>query len=452
MTERSGWNQENVPPVLRRLLRWLRVGLHALTRLRYLAGRAVARIGSSRPVAAVIGEHNPAFSWLLPWLVAGFLALALLPLNVALAAEQFDVLPLIALVAGIGQSVALILIMVRPWTATAVQFLAVTVFSVAIPPDTAAAPWPLTVTGMFTLIAHVGLIAARTTRRRALETWSASALLLIVVVLLDPRGRTITDGLTMTILYLIFSSLAVGAVLTTRRWRAIGKELADARRDVELEQSQRAVAEERTRIARELHDVVAHSMSVIHMQATSASYRIKSLDPEAKAEFARIAAGARSTMREMRQLLAVLRDESTDAALAPVPDLDRLAELVESAGRAGVPVEVREADAVRASALPEAVALTAYRIIQESLSNVIRHAPGAPTVIDLNIEGSDLVLSVVNDAATKPAQPMEAPGRTSHGLSGMRERVRLVGGTVETGVRDEGGYRVVARLPMGDHE
>jgi signal transduction histidine kinase len=193
-------------------------------------------------------------------------------------------------------------------------------------------------------------------------------------------------------------------------------------------------------------------MSVIHMQATSASYRINNLDPVVKAEFAQIAAGARSTLREMRQLLAMLRDESADAELAPVPDLSRILELVESAGRAGVPVELREAEAVRAATLPESTAVAAYRIIQESLSNVIRHAPGARTMIGLDLEGADLVASVVNDAAARSAQPMEAPGGAGHGLAGMRERVRLVGGSLETGARDEGGYRVVARLPIGGDE
>jgi signal transduction histidine kinase len=308
------------------------------------------------------------------------------------------------------------------------------------------------VAGLFTLVAHVGLIAARHDRQTALTAWWASALVLTLVVLLDPRGRSSMDGLPMLIIYPVFSVAVLGLVLAVRRWRGIRQELADARRDVEVEQGQRAVAEERTRIARELHDVVAHSMSVIHMQATSASYRIDNLDPEAKAEFARIAAGARSTLREMRQLLAVLRDESADAELAPVPDLARLPELVESAGRAGVPVELREAAAVRAVALPESVALAAYRIVQESLSNVIRHAPGARTVISLDLDGPVLVLSVVNDAAAQPVQPIEAPGRASHGLPGMHERARLVGGSLQAGARDEGGYRVAARLPIGGQE
>jgi signal transduction histidine kinase len=305
---------------------------------------------------------------------------------------------------------------------------------------------------MLALIAHVGLVAARTTWRTALTTLWATGLLLTLAVLLDPRHRSVTDALPIMILYPVLATFVVGAVLLARRWREIRRELAAARHDVEVEQSQRAVAEERNRIARDLHDVVAHSMSVIHMQATSASYRIKNLDPEATAEFAQIAAGARSTLREMRQLLAVLRDESAEAALTPVPDLGRLPELVESAGRAGVPVEVRTAEAVRATVLPESVALAAYRIIQESLSNVIRHAPGARTAIGLDLDGVDLVLSIVNDVASQPAQPVESPDRAGHGLAGMRERVRLVGGSLEAGVREEGGYQVVARLPIGGHE
>jgi signal transduction histidine kinase len=396
-------------------------------------------------------HRRPEFSWLWWWLFTGLLALVLLPLNAALGAEEFDVSPPVAFVAGVGQSTALVLTLVQPRAAVALQFLAVAVLAVAIPPGSEST-WPLTVPGMITLIAHVGLVTARTTRRAALTTWWGSALLLTLVVLLDPRGRSIVDGLTTMILYLSLSALAIGVVLVVGRWREIRRELADARHDVEVEQSQRAVAEERTRIARELHDVVAHSMSVIHMQATSASYRITNLDPEAKAEFTRIAADARSAMREMRQLLAVLRDESAETDLAPVPDLSRLPDLVDSAERAGVPLEVRETGAVRAAVLPERVALAAYRIIQESLSNVIRHSPGARTTIGLDLDGSNLVVSVENGAAARPAQRMEAVGRAGHGLAGMRERVRQVGGSLETGARDGGGYRVAARLPIGGDE
>jgi signal transduction histidine kinase len=389
---------------------------------------------------------RPELAWLLWWVGTGLLALGLLPLNVGLPAEQFDVYPLVAFAAGIAQSTALLLVLVRPTAATALQFLAVAVISFALPRDSGST-WPLTVTGMFTLIAHVGLIGARDSRQRALMTWWASALLAAVLVVLDPNGRSITEGVGVLILYPILSIIVLGTVLLRRRLREVRRELAEARHHVEVEQSQRAVAEERTRIARELHDVVAHSMSVIHMQATSASYRITTLDPEVKAEFARIAADARSALHEMRQLLAVLRDESADAELAPVPDLSRLADLAESAERAGVPVELHVADGVE---LPDGVALAAYRIVQESLSNVIRHAPGAPTTVSIDVHSGHLVLSVVNDAAARPVRPVETAGGA--GQRGMRERARLVGGSLETGERDEGGYRVVARLPIGGHE
>ncbi|WP_249998480.1 histidine kinase [Actinoplanes sp. M2I2] len=393
-------------------------------------------------------SRRPAMSWLVWWLVAGVLGLIALPLNATLGAVYFGVHPVIAVLAGIAQSAALVLVLVRPREAVALQFLAVAVVSVAVPPG-AGSTWPLTVPGLLTLLAQVGLVAARRSPRTALITWWASALLVPALVLLDPRGRSVADGLLIMVLYPVLSAVVLGAVLMTRRWRQVRQELADARRDVEVEQGQRTIAEERTRIARELHDVVAHGMSVIHMQATSASYRIENLSPEAEAEFVRIAAGARSAMREMRQLLSVLRAEDTGAGLTPVPDLSRLTELIASAEGAGVPVELREAGAARAAVLPEAVALAAYRIVQESLSNVIRHAPGARTVIALDREGGDLVLSVVNDRATRPVELMEAPGLTGHGLAGMRERVRLAGGSLEAGPRDEGGYRVTARLPIG---
>jgi len=211
-----------------------------------------------------------------------------------------------------------------------------------------------------------------------------------------------------------------------------------------VEQSQRAVAEERTRIARELHDAVAHSMSVIHMQATSASYRIKDIDPESKAEFARIAAGARGTMREMRQLLAVLRDESTEESLAPVPGLAGLVDLAESTRLAGVPVELRMAPVPE---VPDTVGAAAYRIVQESLSNVIRHAPGARCVVE--VSASDGAVDLVVTNGPSGSAPIAEPDGTGHGLHGMRERVRLLGGSLETGPCDGGGYRVAARLPVG---
>jgi signal transduction histidine kinase len=396
-------------------------------------------------------RERPRFAWLLPWLATGLLALVLLPLNAGLAATQFGVPPVVAIGVALGQSAALVGILARPWVATALQFLAVTVLAIALQADSGST-WPLTITGMLTLVAHVGLVTARAGRRAGFTTWWAGALLLALLVLLDPRERPSSEWLAIVIVHPVLSAVVLGAVVAARRGIELRQELTTARRDVRVQQTQRAVAEERTRIARELHDVVAHNMSVIHMQATSASYRLHDLTPEAMAEFARIADGARSTMDEMRRVLAVLRDETRDADLTPVPDLGQLPALVESAGRAGVPVELRESAALRAAVLPESVALAAYRIVQESLSNVIRHAPGAPTRISLELQAHDLVVSVVNDAAARAAGPIAASGGAGLGLTGMRERARLVGGSLESGPRDDRGYQVVARLPIGGPE
>jgi signal transduction histidine kinase len=148
-------------------------------------------------------------------------------------------------------------------------------------------------------------------------------------------------------------------------------------------------------------------------------------------------------MREMRQLLTVLRDENADPSLAPVPDLSRLNDLAESTRLAGVPVDLKMTPD---AGVPDTVGTAAYRIVQESLSNVIRHAPGARTSVVVSRTADALDIEVLNDATSAPPS-LPSPG--GHGLHGMRERVRLLGGSLETGPRDEGGYRVAARLPVG---
>ena len=274
--------------------------------------------------------------------------------------------------------------------------------------------------------------------------WWVSALAGILLATADPRGRTMDLAATALIIYGTNSVMVLFGAIAWRQRGAVRRELAQARRDVRLEQSQRALVEERNRIARELHDVVAHSMSVIHMQATSAAYRIPHIDPESRAEFGRIAAGTRTTLREMRALLALLRDETTDGALRPVPDLRDLGELAESARRGGVPVTLDVSGELRDGT----VGLAGYRIVQESLSNVIRHAPGAAARVRVVIEHGDLVVEVVNGPPTAPPRLIEEPVRARHGLVGMRERARLAAGTVHTGALPDGGYRVAARLPL----
>ncbi|GLY98094.1 sensor histidine kinase [Actinoplanes sp. NBRC 103695] len=381
---------------------------------------------------------SPTLLW---WFVTGSLGVVVLVVSVPIQASVYDVPLLVTFVAATAQGVAIPLCLSRPVEATALQFAGVAATGILMPFDPELT-WPLTIPGMITLIIFVGLIGARHTWRAALIVWWASALLLILIAILDPRGPGVENADVTLIIYTTDSALLLIAAMVVRHWSGIRRQLAEARRDVAVEQSQRAVAEERTRIARELHDVVAHSMSVIHMQATSASYRLKNADPESKAEFAKIAAGARSAMREMRQLLSVLRDESSDTTLAPVPGLNRIEDLAASTREAGVPVGLMMSDMPE---IPDTVGAAAYRIVQESLSNVIRHAPGAAADVSVIFDDDALSILVLNDATEKKADP--SPG--GHGIHGMRERVRMLGGSLETGPLPEGGYRVAARLPVG---
>jgi signal transduction histidine kinase len=360
--------------------------------------------------------------------------------------STYEVPILLSYVAATAQCAALPLVLRRPWIATALQFAGVAAFA-----SSDADPfglWPLAAPVMVVLIVHVGLVGAVRPWRQAVLTWWAGAFFSIVLVLMDPRGRAIDDAEVSLVLYATNSTLVLFGTVAWRQRGVVRRDLAEARRDVALEQSQRTLVEERNRIARELHDVVAHSMSVIHMQATSAAYRIKDLDPTSRAEFGLIAAGTRSALREMRQLLAVLREETADGELQPMPDLRHLGQLIESTRHGGVPVELDVADDLRVAGMSETVALAAYRVVQESLSNVVRHAPGAPTRVRVVVVGEELVVEILNGPPAQPPQPIEDATWASHGLVGMRERTRLVGGSLRTGARPEGGYRVTARFPL----
>ncbi|MFI7699188.1 sensor histidine kinase [Nonomuraea sp. NPDC049480] len=237
-------------------------------------------------------------------------------------------------------------------------------------------------------------------------------------------------------------SLLVAVILGhTRRLRRL------ATLQVAEEFGRRRLLEERARIARELHDVVAHHMSVIAVQAASAPYRIEGGVSEAVAgEFAAINAAARESLHDMRHLLGALRGSGEAPRTAPQPGLGDLGRLVESVRRAGVPVELMVTEP--APPLSPAESVTVYRIVQEALSNVVRHAPGARTTVSVRTDGDAVTVEVANE---RPAQPAGAaqPG-AGLGLIGMRERVAAVGGALTAAANDGGGFTVHARLPMGD--
>jgi signal transduction histidine kinase len=253
-----------------------------------------------------------------------------------------------------------------------------------------------------------------------------------------------------------FSDVAFPAMIAIAAWLAgrgsrgraeLAAELHEAALRAEEErehEARRAVAAERRRIARELHDVVAHSISVMVVQAGGAR-RILERDPErAEAAAAQIERTGREALLEMRRLLGVLRGPDQAAELAPSPTFEGLGALVGRARAAGLPVEVDVEGEPRL--LPAGVDLTAYRVVQEALTNALQHAPGARTSISV-VWHADALELVIADCGPGPA-PGRASGGPGQGLIGMRERVALYGGDLRTGPRRGGGFEVRVRLPL----
>jgi signal transduction histidine kinase len=203
-----------------------------------------------------------------------------------------------------------------------------------------------------------------------------------------------------------------------------------------------AVAEERARIARELHDIVAHSVSVMVLQVGAVRHKLPAELAADKDALGDVERAGRSALGEMRRLLGAMRDEDGDLALAPQPGLDGLEALAESVGRAGLPVELYvDGEAVP---LPRAVELSAYRIVQEGLTNALKHAQARRARVTLRYGAHDLEVEVEDDGLG----PVETDGH-GHGLVGVRERVKIYGGEMSAGRGVDGGFVLNARLPVG---
>lgn len=217
----------------------------------------------------------------------------------------------------------------------------------------------------------------------------------------------------------------------------------------EAHREERAVLAERQRIAREMHDVVAHHMSVIAIQAEAAPYRVPDPDPVLAKSFADIRANALAGLADLRRILGVLREESATPLTAPQPDLDRIAELVANARGTGTDVTAEVVGATEE--LPPAVGLAAYRIVQEALSNALKHAPGAAVHVSVTEGSKALVVTVRNGRpplAAVPASSATPVTGGGHGITGMRERATSLGGTFDAASDPDGGYVVTATLPL----
>jgi signal transduction histidine kinase len=241
---------------------------------------------------------------------------------------------------------------------------------------------------------------------------------------------------------------ALGDAARSERLRA---EWSDAR---QADAERRAAAEERVRIARDLHDVVAHHVSVIAVQAEAAQEVLASRPDRAERAMASVADTARTALGELRRMVGALRSEDD---LAPQPDVAAIADLVASVRRAGLDVTLHgpgpgpgPADG-GAAPVGGLVGVAAYRVVQEALTNALRHAPGARTEVTVDVGADAVTVTVADDGggrggAGRAAAPAQAPGG-GRGLAGMRERVTTVGGTLEAGPQDGGGFRVRAVLP-----
>jgi signal transduction histidine kinase len=210
------------------------------------------------------------------------------------------------------------------------------------------------------------------------------------------------------------------------------------------EDASRRVGEERLRIARELHDVVAHTMSTINVQATAAAQVLTERPQVAAAALAAIRTASKDGLRELRTILNVLRQADDADPTAPTPSLTQLDALIARANQAGLPTRLEVSGDT--ADLPLTVDLTAYRIIQESLTNAIRHAGPAKATVRLTYSDSELLIAVADTGRGAPAHGTSNGG---YGLIGMRERAAATGGTMQAGTAPGGGYLVTARLPVG---
>ncbi|MWK40283.1 sensor histidine kinase [Actinomadura sp. J1-007] len=283
-------------------------------------------------------------------------------------------------------------------------------------------------------------VALDVPRRRWLPTpviGVVSCVVLFGGTLAGPVGGGADQAVT-----LVFGAAVLGGSWTIGR--AVRERRAYAARSAR-QLADRAVTDERLRIARELHDVVAHSMSLIAVKAGVAVHVADARPQEALDALRVIETTSRGTLAEMRHLLGVLREGSMPDApdLAPVPDLSALPALAERAAMAGVRVDLD----VRAPDLPESLAVSAYRIVQEAVTNVVKHAAPARCRVTVAADGGALRIHVADDGPGTRVLPGGPPPGAGHGLVGMRERVMMYGGDFSAGPGASGGFEVAATMP-----
>ena len=297
--------------------------------------------------------------------------------------------------------------------------------------------WLLEPGNTVVLIPMVALVelAARGDRRRAL--WMCLVVVPCVIVSVFPFADTSAELFSVVIrnLALCLLAIAIGDVARSRR-EAVERLLA-----VREEEARRRLGEERLRIARDVHDVVAHAMVAINVQAGVAAHRIDSDPEQALHALREIKAASGEALADLRAALGVLRDGDGAAAIGPTAALRDLDELAAGLRAAGVRVEF---DVNDVTAVPAAVQAASYRIVQEALTNVLRHANASAARVSVTREDGALRVEVRDDGVGAGAR---GAGGSGNGVRGMRERAAALSGTLESGPADPRGWRVLARLP-----
>jgi signal transduction histidine kinase len=380
-------------------------------------------------------------------ITAGVLVAAVVVFGSLDAQQHYDLVGLPALAIGVLVALPVALCWNQPATAYWLSLAVSATVPLAETPVSSAETWPWSVT---VLLAHVVVlvVVGRLMRRdlrpagaagRYAAIWLLGLLAGAVPLLVHPQRG---GGLLGLVPSAVVTGAAAWAAAMVRQRRIDADRLAAEQETTAAERTHRGLLEERARIARELHDVVAHHMSVIAIRADSAPYRIEGLGEPTREELTEIADTARSGLTEMRRLLTVLRD-GEDGRTAPQPGLAELPALAERVRGAGLPVDLTIVP-IPGPRLPEGAELAAYRIVQEALSNALRHAPGSLATVTVRPEASALRIVVENSAPDGPGGP---PG-SGRGLVGMRERAAVWDGGVQAGPTSDGGFRVCAVLPV----
>ncbi|MEV5900986.1 sensor histidine kinase [Streptomyces sp. NPDC052127] len=389
----------------------------------------------------------------------GYVVVCWSSLGIALAATdqmgRYDLGTELGVLTGFAQGAAVVLALWRPVPAWALSLAGVVVAAVSARPTLVGHPlpgpaWPWNTAEVVAHALVLLLLALRMRTQVSFAALTATALTTWVVQGLIGGATYTSTGVTAVAVFGV-------VVLVGTAFRGLGEartQLVEQETITAEERGRRTLLEERNRIARELHDVVAHHMSVISIQAQVAPHLVENPSEELKENLAGIRKNALEALAELRRVLGVLRSENPEdpyglgaagtgaAPDTPQPTLDRLDALMENTRAAGLDVVATVEG--EAPVYPPGVQLSAYRIVQEALSNALRHAPGSQVRVEVTHHGHGLYLEVVN---SRPCAPVSASPGAGHGLLGMRERAVMLGGHVSARPTLHGGFAVSAFLP-----